>query len=483
PAWAAGKARELATSACVAAIHAVLSDARAGRATLNGRPVRPGDIAVLVRKHREATMVRQALAAVGIPAVAAGNLSLFCTGEALDVLALLQALLHGGDDGRLRAALSTVLVGQDAHHIAGLDADGPALRQWQATALAWRERWQQAGALGLLTDLCAAQAGRLLALTDGERRLTNYLQLGEQLQEAQRSAMGLHGLVDWLEHAIARASSDDEAQLLRLESDAHRVQIVTLHKSKGLEYPLVFLPFVGIGSTTPQPGRCVAVHDAGGPLLHWKLGGERWTAACNAWKRAQQAEDARLLYVGLTRARDALWLATGSFYNSDKTALWPMVSDPAQLAAALPGAIVLDGTVPPPALPWLPAEAAGEVPPAREPTRTLASDWWVYSFTQLANAEGAADTSSAATQAAAGGAGAAVWRRTLRRGAARGAGTRRLPGLGRMAPRPGRTGRRAAWHRPRAGSWRLPRGGAGRRRRPADRPVRPHPDRAAARRR
>src|SRR5690606_11611114 len=139
----AGKARALATAACVAAIHSVLADARAGRASIDGRPVRPGDIAVLVRKHHEATRIRQALAKVGIPAVAAGNLSLFCTDEAHELLALLQALLHGDDDSRLRAALATVLVGQDAHHIAALDADGPAMQAWRATALGWRERLDQ----------------------------------------------------------------------------------------------------------------------------------------------------------------------------------------------------------------------------------------------------------------------------------------------------------------------------------------------------
>src|SRR5690606_32142882 len=116
---------------------------------------------------------------------------------------------------------------------------------------------------------------------------TNYLQLAEQLQEARRQALGLHGLVDWLERAIAQASSDDENQLLRLESDAHRVQIVTLHKSKGLEYPLVFLPFVGIGGKPRDPGRCVVALDPadGQPVLHWKLqaASSGWDAAAKAW--------------------------------------------------------------------------------------------------------------------------------------------------------------------------------------------------------
>src|SRR5690554_1432871 len=399
------QSRELATQACVAAIHGVLSDARAGRATIKGEPVRPGDIAVLVRKHSEAILIRDALAAVGTPAVAAGKQSLFATTEARELHTLLQALVHGADDRRLRAALATVLVGEDAHAIAALDAEGATLQRWQMEALGWRERLQRGGPLALVGELCAQHAPRLLGLMDGERRLTNYLQLAEQLQEAQRSALGLHGLLDWLARAIAEASSDDEAQQLRLESDARRVQIVTLHKSKGLEYPLVFLPYVGIGSQARSPGRKVTVHADDGRVLHWKLQEETsgWDEACEAWKRSERAEDARLLYVGLTRTRDALWLATGRFYCHVHSPLWSMVSKPEALAARAPDAIAIDAAQPPAHLPWLGAETVEDVPAARTAKRPLASDWWVYSFTQLANADAGHDLSSAATQPAPGG--------------------------------------------------------------------------------
>ena len=345
--------RELATRACVAAIHGVLSDARAGRARLQGQPVRPGDIAVLVRKHSEAGMIRDALAAVGIPDVSAGKQSLFATPEARELHTLRQALVHGADDRRLRAALATVRVGGDAQAIAALDAEGATLQQKQLEALAWRERLQRGGPLALVNELCARHAPRLLGLMDGERRLTNYLQLAEQLQEAQRSALGLHGLLDWLARAIADASADDEAQQLRLESDARRVQVVTLHKSKGLEYPLVFLPYVGIGGMARSPGRKVTVHGDDGRVLHWKLQEEAsgWDRACETWKRGERAEDARLLYVGLTRTRDALWLATGMFYSHRQSPLWSMVSEPDALAARAPGAIAIDASPPPATLP------------------------------------------------------------------------------------------------------------------------------------
>ncbi|MGY0652807.1 UvrD-helicase domain-containing protein [Luteimonas sp. A537] len=401
----AGPSRELATRACVAAIHRVLTDAREGHASIEGRPVQPGDIAVLVRSHNEATRIRHALAMAGIPAVAAGKQSLFATPEARDLHALLLALLHGADDGRLRMALSTVLVGLDATAIAALDEDGEALRTWQLTALAWRDRLQRGGPLALINELCAEHAGRLLGLLDGERRLTNYLQLAELLQDAQARALGLHGLVDWLANAIADANANDESQLLRLESDARRVQVVTLHKSKGLEYPLVFMPFAAIGSPTRSPGQRAVVNGEGGRALHWKLLPSRsgWETAKDAWTLAQRAEDARLLYVGLTRARHALWLASGLFSNHDKSPLLHMVAKPDALAAALGTAVAIDDSTPPATLPWLAPQSTDAVPPARIASRALASDWWVYSFTQLANAEGQGDASASATQPAPGG--------------------------------------------------------------------------------
>ncbi|MDV0440565.1 exodeoxyribonuclease V subunit beta [Xanthomonas sacchari] len=407
--WSAGRARELCTAACVAAIRGWLADARDGNATLLGRPVQAGDIAVLVRSHGEATRIQQALAAAGIPAVAAGRRSLFATEEALELLALLQALLDPGDDGRLRAALATVLIGEDAAAIAALDHDGERHRRWQQQALDWRERWQRGGPLALIGDLGAAHGQRLLALVDGERRLTNYLQLAELLQEADTRALGPHGLVDWLARRIANADDSDEAQQLRLESDARRVQIVTLHKSKGLEYPLVFLPYVGIGRKSPEqkPGKRVVIHRDGKRCLHWppdQPDSTEWKAVLDEWREAQDAEDARLLYVGLTRAEHALWIATGAFPQHERTPLAPMLRDlDALQAAAAPGAITIDSTPPPAQLPRLPPEPAPPVPPARVPQRRVLPEWWVYSFTQLANADAGSDPMASATVPSSGG--------------------------------------------------------------------------------
>ena len=393
----ADPSRQQASDACVAAIHEILSEAREGRALLRGAPVQPGDIAVLVRSHKEATRIQQALGVVGIPAVAAGKQSLYATPEAHDLRLLLLALLQPADEGRLRAALSTVLLGEDAEAIDALERQGDAQRSFQVRLLEWRERWQRGGPFAVIADLCAEHAERLLGLLDGERRLTNYLQLGELLQQAAGQTLGMHGLLDWLQVQMAHADQDDEQQLLRLESDARRVQIITLHKSKGLEYPLVFLPFVGVGGGAPNTEANCTVYANGRRELHWKLDkDDSWSAASTRSAQEQEAEDARLLYVGLTRAEHALWIAAGDLAGLARTRLAPMLSDLEALRVH-PDIAVIEGPVEPrPA--QLAFEREGELPPVRALTRRVPHDWWVYSFTQLAHADAGHDTDAAATE-------------------------------------------------------------------------------------
>ncbi|SBV37389.1 Exodeoxyribonuclease V, beta subunit [uncultured Stenotrophomonas sp.] len=394
----ADDSRDAATLACVADIHRVLSAAREGRALIDGEPLQPGDIAVLVRSHKEAARIQQALAATGIPAVAAGKHSLFAGNEAHELRLLLLALLQPADEGRLRAALASVLLGESAAAIAALEHEGERQRHHQERLLRWRERWQRGGVLAMLSELCAEQAPRLLALVDGERRLSNYLQLGELLQEAGHRSIGLHGLLDWLQARIAHADDGDEAQLLRLESDARRVQVITLHKSKGLEYPLVYLPFVGIDGKAPDTDAHKTVHDGEQRVLHWKIDkdAESWKAATAQANAEEAAETARLLYVGLTRAEHALWMAAGAVAGLPASRLGPMLGDMDALAAH-PDIRIVEGSIE--TLPArLPPEREQALPPVRNVQRALSHDWWVYSFTQLAHAEAGHDTAAAATE-------------------------------------------------------------------------------------
>src|SRR5690606_13866407 len=256
--------RALATRACVAEIHALLLEARAGKARIDGTPVQPGDIAVLVRKHQEASRMQQALAAAGIPAVAAGRQSLFATVEARELLAVFEALVHPADDARLRAALATVLLGLDAAGIDALEADGATHARLQRQAQDWRERWQRSGAFALVSDLAAQAAERLLGMLDGERRLSNYLQLGERMQSAPLPAPGRHAQLGGVRAAIRFAGPGDGTRPPRLGSAAGRGPIATLRRRRGLGCPLVSRARAGTGRTpAARTGHCVGYCTAG----------------------------------------------------------------------------------------------------------------------------------------------------------------------------------------------------------------------------
>ncbi|MCC8363126.1 UvrD-helicase domain-containing protein [Lysobacter sp. A6] len=389
--WSKDESIDLAARTCARAIRDLLMRARFERATRRDgaghRPIEPRDCAVLVRSHREGIAIRDALTHLGVPAVSAGRGSLYESDEAQQLLALLLALSTPGDERRLRAVLATPLFGYDAAALQALEADGEQRRRWQQDLADWRLRWEAHGPQPMLADVVAREAARMLAFADGERRMTHLLQLGEQLQEARARRLGPQGQVDWLRAAIAHFDREDETQWPNLESDASRVQILTLHKSKGLEFPLVFLPFAAIGRANGSKARVVQYHDATGRRVRqWKTrqpqpGAPSWDEACTFTKREDVAEDMRLLYVGLTRARDALWLATGPLASNTQSSLHRLFggmlpNDAAQDVLSMREPGEGDNARLPPAIP-------DAIPAPRTPERRLRRDWWIHSFSQL----------------------------------------------------------------------------------------------------
>ncbi len=392
PAFNAETSREHAARSCAVEIHTLLTESRADSARIDDRVLRPGDLAVLVARHADAARMQRVLAECGIASVAAGRHSVLHGTVAQEIIWLLEALLRPADPSRMRAALASVLLGLDAAAIVRLEHDSEWKSQHALELQAWGERWRRYGPLALLEAVCAANVPRLLTLSDGERRLTDALQIAELLQEAVAHTTGLQGQLDWLQAQIADADREDEARQLRLESDADRVQIVTLHKSKGLQYPLVFLPFVGIGQSAKSSNVLDYYHDGRRvtQLQSARVIGEElaWKAAKLEATKQFEAESMRLLYVGLTRARHSLWIATGALYSNEKSALEKLPGaranaiDPAMIAS---GAIVIDNAPLPGYLPKpLPALPALSRPVVRVAQRALRRDWWVYSFSQLA---------------------------------------------------------------------------------------------------
>ncbi|MFC5578843.1 UvrD-helicase domain-containing protein [Lysobacter niabensis] len=400
--WNKDEAIEHAARGCAQAIRDLLREAAAGRVQRRDgkrlRALEPRDCAVLVRAHNEAVAVRHALSELGVPAVATGRQSLFETEQAQELLTLLLALATPGDERRLRAALASRLFGFDAAQLQALASEGEALQGVQHDFAAWRLRWEQHGPQAMLADVLARQATRLLAQVDGERQLTCLLQLGELLQEARASAtqprgLGPQGQIDWLRAAIANADKDDLEQQPRLESDAGRVQILTLHVSKGLEFPLVFLPFAAIGRQRKAPKLALYQH-AGERVRQvetaFRHGDEpAWDEACRRHHEEERGEDMRLLYVGLTRARDALWVWGGAVSNHENSALETLLGgmrpsadlqrDLGEQRMRVEEARLPDHHD----LARLPPYVQAAIPLPRVPTRKLRRDWWIHSFSQL----------------------------------------------------------------------------------------------------
>ncbi|TFH74099.1 exodeoxyribonuclease V [Cellulomonas sp. HD19AZ1] len=268
------------------------------------RAVLPGDVAVLARRNADALAVRDALADVGVPAVVSGLSSVFTTPAARDWLVLLSALAATGDPARVAAAALTPFVGWDGATLAVAD---DAAREDLADRLrAWSHVLAAQGVAALLQATAAAGLHeRLAARVDGERTLTDVRHVGEVLHAAAREhGLGAAALTEWLRSRIDEAGGDyAEERSRRLETDAAAVQVVTVHAAKGLEFPVVLVPYAWDRWVDTTPAVLRYHDDDGTRRLH--VGGRGSPGYEDARERdqAEQAgEELRLAYVALTRA-------------------------------------------------------------------------------------------------------------------------------------------------------------------------------------
>ncbi|GAB4180605.1 MAG: exodeoxyribonuclease V subunit beta [Rhodocyclaceae bacterium] len=415
-----GEAAAAAERATVAEILRLVAGGACGRVRIGERPLAAGDIAVIVRTHREAGSLRAALRAAGIAAVERGENSVFATEEAEALSRLIAALADPADTGALRAALATPLLGLSAADIWREAQDEAQSARRVAQFLGYRELWRTRGFAAAWRRLLAdsGAAARLLAAPEGERALTNYLHLAELIHEAGRRLAGIDELARWYERQ-RREPPAGEAMQLRLESDEERVQIVTIHAAKGLEFPVVFCPFLWRPAGDRRTDG-IEFHDGARAVVSHALEdrqAER-TAALEEF-----AESLRLIYVALTRAVQRSYLVAGTYLHgrSDKAcrasplawlvagaghdperwlsgeaveqadieSAWKALaaaSHPAMARAPLPEAGA--------ALP-APVEAPEHAPAPRLAHRILSETWTAASFTRL-NAPGRAERAAAA---------------------------------------------------------------------------------------
>ncbi len=300
---------------CAEQIVAWLGDpqARFVDAEKGDKHLQPKDIAVLVRTGKEAAAVRDALRVRGVASVYLSDRdSVFASDEAQDLCLWLRCVAEPQDMRRVRAALGTRTVGLSLAELYDLATQDELLDTRAEQIRELHQTWQSHGVLAMLRQsLHVLQlAGRWRGESDGERRLTNVLHLAELLQAASSQLDGEQALIRWLVQQIDEAQSGSasggEEQIVRLESDEDLVKVITIHASKGLEYPVVCLPFAHSHRVMDTHKTPVLQLDDGEGERHWTLDFDKHDTQLADHDRLR--EDLRLWYVALTRARHALWV-------------------------------------------------------------------------------------------------------------------------------------------------------------------------------
>ena len=394
---------------CAEHVVACLSDSQA-RYVEPGqpeKPLQPKDIAVLVRTGAEAAAVRKALRERGVASVYLSDRdSVFASDEAADLCLWLQGVAHPQDLRAVRAAFGTGTVGLSLAELQALAEDDVLLDERVQQLCELRQVWQAQGVLAMLRQsLHRLQLHqRWRAQPDGERRLTNVLHLAELLQQASQTLDGEQALIRWLAQAIAEAGQGQDAdeQVLRLESDEALVQIITIHKSKGLEYPVVCLPFAHSLRRVDRKGTRVLQREDAAGRREWALDFDDQDLACA--DRDRLREDLRLGYVALTRARHALWVgwspvrighgrtcmnhlsAAGHLLGGGQAHEADAWTDVVQRALAGCGeAVRIEQAVQePPLTRWARVESDAPVQPAKTFSASLDRRWTIASFSRMA---------------------------------------------------------------------------------------------------
>ncbi|WP_163647690.1 exodeoxyribonuclease V subunit beta [Modicisalibacter sp. 'Wilcox'] len=390
---------------CASRMAALLEQGQRGRAGFREggdggdlRPLRPGDMAVLVNGLSEARAIRRALARRGIKSVYLSDRDqVFAAAVAGELESWLRACADPDDDAALRAALATPSLGLGLAELDALNEDELA---WEDRVVQFRDyhrQWRDQGVLALLRRLMNDfdVPARLLDAAhghEGERALTDLLHLGEVLQHASQELDGEHALIRFLAESRADPNAGGaDTHRLRLESDADLVQVITIHKSKGLEYPLVFLPFICSHRPLKPDDTPLRWHDDRGRLRIALEGDEATLAAAD---RERLGEDLRKLYVALTRARHATWAGLAPLKGLEASAIGHLLTGGTELAPEAFGKALatLRGDCEAIALEPAPAveeraialdDAAGTPGEARIPARAAREHWWIASYSAL----------------------------------------------------------------------------------------------------
>jgi exodeoxyribonuclease V beta subunit len=314
-----GKASALISNAVAGEIYRLVSESDNAAGSVDSM-VKPGHIAVLVRKNYQAKLVQNELRRFNIPSVLYGSESIFDSREAIELERIMSSVASPGDERRLKTALTSSLIGLTGNDIFKLAENESGLENYINRFYEYHDLWANYGFFRMFRHFVENECvrERQLSFTDGERRMTNIMHLAELTHSAEAEyKLGMETLVKWLKEKRTRTDNSDEYEI-RLETDDDAVKIITIHRSKGLEFPIVFCPFTWEGSSLDK-GKPYAFHN---PENNFSL---TLDLACNEKNKSiseveELAENMRLFYVAVTRAKHSAYLFWGGIHESDTSA-------------------------------------------------------------------------------------------------------------------------------------------------------------------
>ena len=286
------------------------------------KTLQPANIAVLVKNRYEAADVIQELQKLGIASVyLSDQSSVFDSHVAVELLRILKACLNVAERPILNA-IATALFGLNAADIHQIQQNEADWQRWADSFAQYQQTWQRQGILAMLHQILLEQgiSERLLSQATGERDLTDFLHLAEILQQAATLYESEAALLSWFEKQI-QGEGRQESQV-RLESERQLVKIVSIHKSKGLEYDLVWLPFLAVPSKIPTAGDMNVYYSKERDETLWDMENRN----LNALYEETFAEELRLLYVALTRAKYQMAFALPTQFDKKWNALHYVLS-------------------------------------------------------------------------------------------------------------------------------------------------------------
>jgi exodeoxyribonuclease V beta subunit len=317
-------AREIIYDQVTDHINTLLQLSRNNLASLDNNPIQSSDIAVLVRNNFEAHHIQVALRKRGIPGVVFSKDRVWLSAICNDLSQTIAAVVDFQNEQKLKSALTSALIGLNADDLLDIIADSNRYDEWVTRFQSYHELWQQKGFMVMFRFLLSTENVRanILSMENGERLLTDLLHIAELLHQVDSEKQpGMSGLIEYFNRFITGEQFARHESNMRLETDENAVKIVTIHKSKGLQYKIVYCPFLWDGAKLHKDSPFV-IHDPENEFVLTLPITEEERNNCIEWAHSEYlAENMRLLYVALTRAQYQCYLVHGNISTAASSPL------------------------------------------------------------------------------------------------------------------------------------------------------------------